>query len=1234
MFEVIMKKSASYDAIENLLKQRIVFLDGAMGTMIQRYRLEEKDFRGTVLADHPQELKGNNDLLSLTRPDVITEIHEAYLKAGSDIIETNTFSGTTIAQHDYATAHLTREINIRSARLARAACERVMKEESGRTCFVAGALGPTNRTASLSPDVNNPAYRAVTFDELVTAYYEQAHALIEGGVDILLPETTFDTLNLKAAIVALEKCFDDIGERYPVMLSVTITDQSGRTLSGQTISAFWYSVAHAKPLSVGINCALGARDMAPYMRELAQLATCYTSCYPNAGLPNPLSETGYDETPDDTSAALLDMGKGLFNIVGGCCGTTPDHIRAIVKKFSKLPPRLPAAFSPYTTLAGLEPLVIQSSPENRQLVMVGERTNVTGSPQFRKLIQEGKLDHALTVARQQVENGAHLVDVNFDEGLLDGKACMVTFLNLIASEPEISRVPLMIDSSKWEILEAGLQCTQGKAIVNSISLKEGEEVFKEHARLIQRYGAATVVMAFDEKGQAATKEDKVRICQRAYRILVEEVGFNPHDIVFDANILTVATGIEEHNSYAVDFIEAIREIKRTCPGALTSGGVSNISFSFRGNNRVREAMHSVFLYHAVRAGLDMAIVNAGMLEIYEEIEPELLQKVEDVILNRHADATEALIDYAEQIKGSGKKKANDTLQWREKPLQERITHALVRGIVEFIEEDTAEALQQLGKPLDVIEGPLMDGMKVVGDLFGEGKMFLPQVVKSARVMKRAVAFLEPMMEEEKRKNQTTDSTRTFVIATVRGDVHDIGKNIVGVVLACNGYKVIDLGVMVSCVDILQAAEHHGAHIIGMSGLITPSLDEMVTNVKEMERRGLKIPVLIGGATTSKAHTAIKIAPYYSAPTVHVADASLVVEVCSKLLSPTHSEQYVADLLTNQQQLREDFTKHRSEREYVSLDEAQANRVQVEPWIQSTIAQPSFFGVKTFESIPLEKVAPFIDWSPFFWAWDLKGSYPAILEKKGIGEQAREIFAEGQKLLHNVLEERAFTLRAVVGFFRARSRGDDVVLFDEHDREIETFCFLRQQQKKGSQPNFCLADYIAPEESGCIDSLGFFAVTCHGVETFAEKFESNGDDYTSIMAKVLGDRFAEALAEYMHKQVRDWYGYGRDESLSNEDIIREKYRGIRPAPGYPACPDHTEKEKLWRLLDVEQHIGSILTESYAMYPASSVSGMYISHPESSYFSVGRITKDQVVSYATRKGMTVDVVERWLAPNLAY
>jgi 5-methyltetrahydrofolate--homocysteine methyltransferase len=1228
------KKSQSFFEIEALLSERIVFLDGGMGTMLQRYKLEEADFRGELLAEHPSELKGNNDLLSLTRPDIVTEIHEAYLRAGSDIIETNTFSGTTIAQLDYGLQHLTRDINIESAKLAKIACQRVEKSEPGRRCFVAGALGPTNRTASISPDVNNPAYRGVTFDELVEAYYQQAHALIEGGVDILLPETTFDTLNVKAAIFALEKCFEDLGVRYPVMLSVTITDQSGRTLSGQTISAFWYSVAHAKPLSVGINCALGAADMAPYMKELAAIASCYTSCYPNAGLPNPLSETGYDETPEDTANALAHMGDNLFNILGGCCGTTPEHIAAIVEKFSECSPRKIPTPKSETTLSGLEPLIIRQSSEGRQLIMVGERTNVTGSPKFRKLIQEEQFEEALSIARQQVENGAHIIDVNFDEGLLDGKACMVNFLNLIASEPDICCVPVMIDSSKWEILEAGLQCVQGKAIVNSISLKEGEEVFKEHARTIQRYGAAAVVMAFDEKGQAATRDDKVRICQRAYRILVEDVGFNPHDIVFDSNILTVATGIEEHNSYAVDFIEAVREIKRTCPGVLTSGGVSNISFSFRGNNKVREAMHSVFLYHALRAGLDMAIVNAGMLDVYEDIEPELLKRVEDVILNRHEDATEQLIDYAEQVKGSGKKKSQDNLEWREKPLQDRITHSLVRGIVTFIEKDTEEALNSLGRPLDVIEGPLMNGMKVVGDLFGEGKMFLPQVVKSARVMKKAVAYLEPMMEAEKARNASQSKEKTFVIATVRGDVHDIGKNIVGVVLACNGYKVIDLGVMVSCDEILKVAKECNADIVGMSGLITPSLDEMVVNVKEMEKRKLTTPVLLGGATTSKAHTAIKIAPHYSAPIVHVADASLVVEVCSSLLNPNKIENYVKELRIKQEQLREDFAKHKSEREYVSLSAARENRFRVGEWSEQDIPVPAFFGQKTLENIALEDVVPFIDWSPFFWAWDLKGSYPAILNKKNIGAQAKELFSEGQKLLEQVLAEKAFTLKAVVGFWHAHAENDDINLLTPEGEKVETLCFLRQQQKKGNHPNFCLSDFVAPITTSLQDSVGLFAVSCHGVDAFAAQFEDAGDDYTSIMAKVLGDRFAEALAEYLHKQVRDWWGFGKEEALTSDDLIKEKYRGIRPAPGYPACPDHTEKGKIWKLLSVEEAIGSTLTESYAMYPASSVSGMYFSHPGSSYFSIGKIMKDQVEEYAVRKGMSVELVEKWLAPNLGY
>jgi 5-methyltetrahydrofolate--homocysteine methyltransferase len=1182
--------------------------------MIQTYKLEEDDFRDEGLRAHPKLLKGNNDLLSITRPDIVREIHKNYLLAGSDIIETNTFSSTTIAQADYELEGLVGAINRSSVRVAKEAVAQVMAEQPKRRCFVAGAIGPTNRTASLSPDVNNPAYRAVTFKQLEDSYYEQALILAKEGVDILLVETIFDTLNAKAALFGVERVFQETGVRLPVMVSVTITDQSGRTLSGQTAQAFWYSVQHARPLSVGINCALGAHEMRPYLQELAAIANCYISCYPNAGLPNPLSETGYDEKPSDTAGALGEIADGkLLNIVGGCCGTTPEHIRAIRDRVTDIPPRPLPKVKGRLALSGLEPLVI--APEN-PFILVGERTNVTGSPKFRKLIEENNFEAALTVARQQVENGANIIDVNFDEGLLDSEGCMVRFLNLIASEPDIARVPIMIDSSKWSVLEAGLQCVQGKAIVNSISLKEGEEKFKEQARVVDQYGAAMVVMAFDEKGQAATREDKVRICQRAFKILTEEVGIAPHDIIFDPNVLTVATGIEEHNAYGVDFIEAVREIKATCPGCLTSGGISNVSFSF------------------IRAGLDMGIVNAGMLEVYEEIEPELLKRVEDVVLNRHPEATEELITFAEQFKGkTSEKDSSALLEWRNLPLGERISHSLVKGIVEFIEQDAEEARVELGRPLDVIEGPLMDGMKHVGDLFGAGKMFLPQVVKSARVMKKAVAYLEPFMEAEKAAKGSTEAQKTFLIATVKGDVHDIGKNIVGVVLACNGYKVIDLGVMIPFQDIFKAAREHKADLIGMSGLITPSLDEMAHNIKEFEREGVSTPILIGGATTSRAHTAIKLAPHYTGPVVHVADASLAVEVCTHLLSEERKKQYVKDLKENQAEQRRVFAAGRDELKFISIDDA---RKRKQPFAPYEIETPSVLGNLVVRDLPLAEVASYIDWSPFFWTWELKGSYPTIFENGTYGAQAKELFSEGQKLLSRIIEEKRFWLEGVIGIYPAHAEGDDVVVRNSEIGHAEEgrFCFLRQQRDRQGLPNLCLADFIAPKELGITDYMGGFAVVCHGVEAFAKEFEIAGDDYSSIMVKALGDRFAEALAEYLHRRAREFFGYGKGENLSSEALIREEYRGIRPAPGYPACPDHTEKGKLWRLLDVEESIGLSLTESFAMTPASSVSGFYFAHPESKYFNVGKIDKDQVIEYAKRKGMSIEEAERWLAPNLGY
>ena len=1233
--------SKTMQELQNLLRSRIVFLDGAMGTMIQRYKLEEADFRGSLFADHPRDLKGNNDLLSLVRPDIVKDIHRQYLLAGADIVETNTFSATTVAQADYGLENAVFELNKRSAEIAREACAEIMRENPGRRCFVAGAIGPTNRTCSMSPDVNDPGFRAVTFDQLVDAYLEQIRGLAAGGVDLLLPETTFDTLNLKAAIFAIEKFGDESGARIPVMLSVTITDASGRTLSGQTIEAFWNSVRHARPLSVGINCALGALEMRPYVAALSKIADCYVSCYPNAGLPNPLSETGYDETPDATSGFLEEFATaGFLNIVGGCCGTTPEHIAAICQKLRGIPLRQVPPPEPITRLSGLEPLNVRGSGQ-RPFIMVGERTNVTGSPAFHKLIEKGDFDQALTVARQQVENGANVIDVNFDEGLLDSEACMTRFLNLIASEPDIARAPIMIDSSKWSVIEAGLKCVQGKSIVNSISLKEGEAVFLEHAKLVKRYGAAAVVMAFDEKGQAATKADKVRICKRAYDLLVNRAGFEPQDIIFDPNILTVATGMDEHANYAVDFIEAVREIKSVCPGALTSGGVSNVSFSFRGNNAVREAIHSAFLYHAIRAGLDMGIVNAGMLAVYEDVDKELLEMVEDVLLSRRADATERLVDYAETVKGRGQKKDDKVDEaWRSEPLEARLTHALVKGVATFIDQDVEEARQKYGAPLNVIEGPLMDGMKVVGDLFGQGKMFLPQVVKSARVMKQAVAYLNPFMEEEKAKNANARKQGVFVIATVKGDVHDIGKNIVSVVLACNGYDVIDLGVMVSCEKILATARERGANVIGLSGLITPSLDEMIYDAKEMARQGFTTPLLIGGATTSKTHTAVKIAPHYGHAVARVGDASLVVGVCNNLLNPATRDAFEKQIREDNERVRVRYLDSLSKRaKLVPIAEARTRAFKTD-WATVEIAVPEMLGVQVFDDVPLAEVAEYIDWSPFFWTWELKGVYPKIFTHEKWGAQAKELFDDAQKMLKQVIAEKRFRVRAVTAFWPANSVGDDVEIYagdGPDDAALATFRFLRQQKEKSQadRPYQCLADFVAPKGSGRRDYIGGFVVTSgREVEAFASEFVAKNDDYSSILAKALGDRVAEAAAEYMHKKMRDQWGFGRSENLTRDEIIAEKYRGIRPAPGYPACPDHTEKLLLWKVLDADANSGVSLTENLAMNPPSSVSGLYFGHPDSSYFQVGNVALDQIEDYARRKQMSLKEVERWLSPNLDY
>ena len=1216
--------------LEQALAERIVMMDGAMGTMVQRHQLQEKDFRGDRFASHAKDLKGNNDVLVLTRPDVIGGIHLAYLEAGAEIIETNTFNATSISQADYGLESAVRDINLAAAQLARKSVDDFLAAHPGRQAWVAGAVGPTNRTLSMSPDVNRPDYRAVTFGQLVEAYGEQVRALIEGGVDVLLPETTFDTLNLKAALYAMEEIFDEIGYRLPVMISVTITDASGRTLSGQTTEAFWHSIRHARPFSVGINCALGPKEMRPYMAALSKVADCFVSCYPNAGLPNAFG--GYDETPEQMAEVLREFGQaGFLNMVGGCCGTTPEHIAAIGKGVKGVAPRVAQPPPPATVLSGLEPYTIGTGGS---FTSIGERTNVTGSPKFAALIKDGKFDEAVAVARQQVEAGANLIDINFDEALLDGEASMQKFLNLVASEPEISRVPLVLDSSKWSVLEAGLQCVQGKSVVNSISLKEGEEPFLAQARKVRRYGAAVIVMAFDEAGQATDRERKVAICRRAYQLLTEKAGFVPEDIIFDVNILTVATGIEEHNGYAVEFIEAVREIKKTLPGCKTSGGLSNISFSFRGNNPVREAMHSCFLYHAIQAGLDMAIVNAGQLAVYEEIPTDLKERVEDVLLNRRTDATERMLEFAETVKAGGKTAVKDEA-WRRGTVDERLLHALLKGITDHIDEDTEEARQKYGRPLEVIEGPLMGGMRHVGDLFGEGKMFLPQVVKSARVMKKAVAYLTPFMEKEKAAGAKSQAGR-ILMATVKGDVHDIGKNIVGVVLACNGYEVIDLGVMVPCEKILAEAKTHGVDVIGLSGLITPSLDEMVTVAAEMEREKMSLPLLIGGATTSAAHTAVKIAPAYSGPVVHVIDASRVVGVAQQLLSPQKGKEFVAKVRTDQEKARKDFESRRSAQKLLSIAEARKNAARFD-WSKDP-EKPEFLGLKVYEDFPLTELAEYIDWSPFFHAWELRGRFPKILQDPVVGNEAKKLFADAQALLGKILAEKRIRARGVMAFFPANAEGDDILLYEDDSRKkvrARLHTLRQQSARTDGQPNRCLADFVAPVSSGKKDYVGAFAVTAgHGVEEWARELEKKHDDYQAILLKALADRCAEAFAEKLHEMARQAWGFGRAEKLSKDDLIDEKYRGIRPAAGYPACPDHTEKQGLMRLLEAEKNTGIRLTESCAMTPASSVSGLYFGHPEARYFAVGSIGKDQVEDYAIRKGVARAEIEKWLQPNLGY
>ncbi|MEN3353359.1 MAG: 5-methyltetrahydrofolate--homocysteine methyltransferase [Betaproteobacteria bacterium] len=1221
-------------ALESALKARILILDGAMGTMIQAYKLGEVDYRGERFKDFEHDVKGNNDLLVLTQPQIIREIHEQYLEAGADIIETNTFNSTSIAQADYHMEALVYELNVQAAKLARAAADAFEARDSSRPRFVAGAVGPTNRTASISPDVNDPGFRNVHFDELVTSYTEAVRGLADGGVDLLLLETIFDTLNAKAALFAIDQACEQMGRRIPVMISGTITDASGRTLSGQTPEAFWNSVRYARPITIGLNCALGAKLMRPYIEEISMVADTFVCAYPNAGLPNPLAETGYDETPEQTASYLLDFAQsGFINVAGGCCGTTPAHIKAIAEALKGLSPRQVPTIEHRTRLAGLEPLNIG---DDTLFVNIGERTNVTGSPGFSKLIMTGDFAAALSVARHQVENGAQIIDVNMDEAMLDSKAAMVKFLSLIASEPDISRVPIMIDSSKWEVIEAGLKCVQGKCVVNSISMKEGKEQFVEHARLARRYGAAVIVMAFDEKGQADTLERRMEICEKAYRILVDEVHFPAEDIIFDPNIFAIATGIEEHSNYGIDFIKATRWIRENLPYARVSGGLSNISFSFRGNNPVREAIHTAFLYHAIKAGLTMAIVNAGQIGVYDEIPKDLLQHVEDIIFNRRPDAAERMVSFANTVKGQAKVDTQD-LEWRKGPIEERLSHALVKGIADYIVEDTEEARVKYGRPIHVIEGPLMDGMNVVGDLFGAGKMFLPQVVKSARVMKQAVAHLEPYLQAEKAAAGDSRAKGKIVLATVKGDVHDIGKNIVAVVLQCNNYEVINLGVMVPWKKISEVAREEKADIIGLSGLITPSLEEMAHNAREMQREGYTLPLLIGGATTSRTHTAVKIAPHYKGPVVWVPDASRSVSVCSNLLSDDHRERYVAELNADYQRVR---VQHEGKKgpTLVPLSRARDNGHKTD-WKRYTPPKPEMLGIKVLKNYDLAEIVQYIDWGPFFQTWELSGPYPAILHDPLVGESARSVLAEGQAMLKKIVEGRWLTANAVFGLFPAsRVNHEDVEIYSDESRRkvLMTSHNLRQQTEKPSgNANLCLADFVAPKESSVPDYIGAFAVTAGlGIEKRLAVFEKQHDDYASIMLKALADRLAEAFTELLHARVRkEFWAYAKDERLSADELIAEKYRGIRPAPGYPACPDHTEKGALFRLLQAER-AGIVLTESYAMQPASSVSGFYFSHPESRYFAVGKTGRDQIIEYARRKNMQMSEIERWLAPVLGY
>ncbi len=1224
----------SIDSIQQLLQERILILDGAMGTMIQSYDLKEKDFRGERFADFEADLQGNNDLLSITRPDIIKEIHSGFLRAGSDIIETNTFNSTSISQADYQMEDLAYELNKAAARNAREAADEFTSETPDKPRFVAGAIGPTNKTLSLSPDVEDPGYRAITFDQLVKAYTEQISGLVDGGADLLLVETIFDTLNAKAAVYAIHKHAAQTDIELPVMISGTIVDQSGRTLSGQTTEAFWISLSHTKNLlSIGLNCSLGSEQMRPYIEELSKHAACFTSLYPNAGLPDEMGE--YNETPEFMASALSEYAEaGFVNMVGGCCGTTPEHIEEIANAVANHSPRKIPEQKPYLRLSGLEPLVVR--PETN-FVNVGERTNVMGSRKFKRLITEEKVEEALSVGRQQVENGAQIVDVNMDEGMLDSEQVMTDFLQLLSAEPDIARVPIMIDSSKWTVLKAGLKTMQGKCVVNSISLKEGEEAFKEQANEILDFGAAVVVMAFDEDGQADNYERRIKICERAYRILAEEVGFKPQDIILDPNILTVATGISEHNNYAVDYFKSTKWIKENLPEAKVSGGLSNVSFSFRGNNKVREAMHAAFLFHAIDAGMDMGIVNAGQLEVYAEIDEKLRNLVEDVLLNRREDATGRLVDYAEKIKDKNGEVEEKTEEWRSEQVEERIKHAMVKGIVKYIVDDVEEARQNRDHAIEVIEGPMMAGMDVVGDLFGSGKMFLPQVVKSARVMKKGVAHLIPFIEKEKEEAKNTEPKAKVLLATVKGDVHDIGKNIVAVVLRCNNFDVIDLGVMTPAEKILDEARKNKVDIIGLSGLITPSLDEMVHVADELKREKFEQPLLIGGATTSRMHTAIKIEPKYNQPVIHVLDASRSVSVTGNLVSKTLREEFIKKKKQEYLKLRDQHKNRNKRKDYLSLDEARANRTEID-WASTRIKKPNELGRQVFTDYSLEEIRNYIDWGPFFIAWQMKGKFPDVLEDEKYGEQARELYEDAMQLLEHITKEKLLQANAVIGLFPANSIGDDIEVYtDEKRDEIRTvFHSIRQQaQKRKGQPNRALADFIAPKETGIADYIGGFAVTAGlGVSELVKEFESDHDDYNAILTKALGDRLAEAFAELLHEKVRKKYwGYAADESYSNKDLIRETYTGIRPAAGYPAQPDHTEKRILFDLLNARE-VGIDLTENLAMTPASSVSGLYFAHAEADYFNVGKLEKDQIEDYARRKAMTVEETERWLSSNLAY